>query len=292
MHYTGTVYRNPYKPRSPLLEITQGCSHNRCKFCNMYKALRFKPSPMDHIEQDLAEIAAAWPGAERVQLLSGNPFVLPFDRLDAILDKVHEYLPNVRVMSCSARVTDMRNKTVEQLKAIASKGLTEVDVGVESGDDWTLERVRKGYRAADIVEQCRKLEDAGISYGVTFMGGIAGRSHSRDHALNSAQVFSELNPVQVGATGLVLFEGTELRAEAEAGAFDPLSEREMLEELRLFLANLDHDGILLAHHTVATSPRSGSFNENKRAILASLDDAIEHADMDALAAVRAAKRDL
>ena len=84
MHYTGTVYRNPYEPPSPLLEITQGCSHNKCKFCNMYSAVKFKPSPIEWIEEDLAEIASMYPNTHRLQLLSADPFVLSFKQLDEI----------------------------------------------------------------------------------------------------------------------------------------------------------------------------------------------------------------
>ena len=89
MHYTGTVYRNPYEPTSPLLEITQGCSHNRCKFCNMYSDVKFKPSPMEWIEEDVKEIASSYPETSGLQLLSADPFVLSFERLNEICDLIH-----------------------------------------------------------------------------------------------------------------------------------------------------------------------------------------------------------
>ena len=89
MHYAGTVYRNPYEPTSPLLEITQGCSHNRCKFCNMYSDVKFKPSPMEWIEEDVKEIASSYPETSRLQLLSADPFVLSFERLNEICDLIH-----------------------------------------------------------------------------------------------------------------------------------------------------------------------------------------------------------
>lgn len=84
----------------------------------------------------------------------------------------------------ATRVTDIRNKTVEQLRSLKKMGLREISLGIESGDDWTLERINKGYTSADISEQCRKLEKAGIDYWMTFLNGVAGREHSYDHAVN------------------------------------------------------------------------------------------------------------
>ena len=117
MHYTGTVYRNPYEPPSPLLEITQGCSHNRCKFCNMYAGVKFQHSPMEWIEEDLQEIATFYPGCKRLQLLSADPFVLSFERLNDICDLIHKYLPkkivDVLVAGSLGDVRNQPNKFVE-----------------------------------------------------------------------------------------------------------------------------------------------------------------------------------
>lgn len=138
MHYTGTLYRNPYEPPSPLLEITQGCTHNKCKFCNMYKDIQFRPSPIEWVEEDLQEIAQMYPETYRLQLIGADPFCLSFDRLNHICDRVNKYLPNVEVMTMAARVTNMKNKTVEELKILKEKGMVEVNIGAESGDDWTF----------------------------------------------------------------------------------------------------------------------------------------------------------
>ena len=85
MHFTGTVYRNPYWPTFPLLEITQGCTHNKCKFCTMYRDVPFRMSPMEWIEEDLREIAEIAPDATTIQLLSANPLALSFEKLEPIL---------------------------------------------------------------------------------------------------------------------------------------------------------------------------------------------------------------
>ncbi len=277
MHFTEPVYRNPYWPTWPLLEITQGCTHNKCKFCTMYKGVRFGVTSMDVIEADLRELAATVPGARTIQLMSANPLALPYSRLAPILEKIREYLPNIEYVYGAGRVTDFRNKTVEQLRELRDLGLREITMGTESGDDWTLDRINKGYHAADIIEQCAKLDEAGIKYWHTFLNGVAGRSHSREHAINSAKVFNQTNPMVVGTGGLTLFPDVELGIEARRGEFDPLTEREMMEELYLFLENLEVGENFITHHTVAAN-LTGRFVDVKPQVLSRLRSQIDNLD--------------
>lgn len=171
-------------------------------------------------------------------------------------------------------------------------GMKEISLGVESGDDWTLDRINKGYHAEDILEQCHKLEEAGIDYWMTFLNGVAGKSHSHEHAVNSAKIFSQCKPMLVGTGGLTLFPGTPLLEEAQRGEFDPLSEKEMLEELKTFVENLTCDCSFITHHTVAANLTGPNFLARKDRIVAALDHAINNGDMDRLAAFRRNKRTL
>ena len=293
MHFTGTVYRNPYWPTWPLLEITQGCTHNKCKFCTMYKDVSFRMSPMEWIEEDLQELAQTDPDATTIQLLSANPLVLSYDRLAPILEMINRYLPKMEYIYLAGRVSDLKNKTVEELKKLRDLGMREISLGVESGNDWTLDRIHKGYHAEDILEQCHKLEEAGIDYWMTFLNGVAGRSHSREHALHSAEIFSRCKPMVVGTGGLTLFPGTPLLEEAQRGEFDPLSEQEMLEELKLFVEHLTCDCSFITHHTVSGANLTGpNFLKRKNKIITALEDEIKHGDMDWMAAFRRNKRTL
>ncbi len=162
---------------------------------------------------------------------------------------------------------------------------------MESGDDWTLQRVNKGYTAQDILEQCHKLDEAGIRYWMTFLNGVAGREHRHDHAVHSAEIFNQCHPMLVGTGGLTLFPGTPLLEEAGRGEFTPLDEREMMQELHTFLQHLTCDCELNTHHT-STLHLTGPFLPRKQQLLDALQDAIDHADIDALARVRQQKRGL
>ncbi len=191
----------------------------------MYKGIPFRMQPMEWIEEDLKEIAATDPHAKTIQLLSANPLVMSYDNLMPRLELIRKYLPDLEYMYTATRVSDLKDKTVEQLRNLRDIGLKEISLGVESGDDWTLERIHKGYRSTDILEQCHKLEEAGIAYWVTFLNGVAGKEHSHDHAVNSAKIFSQCKPMLVGTGGLTLFPGTPLLEDAQRGEFTPLSEK-------------------------------------------------------------------
>lgn len=293
MHFTGTVYRSPYWPTWPLLEVTQGCTHNKCKFCTMYKDVPFKVSPLSVIEEDLQELAQSDPDATTIQLLSGNVLALSYHKLAPILKMIREYLPQIRDIYLVGRVSDLFNKTVEELKDLKKFGMREISLGIESGDDWTLERVHKGYSSKDIVEQCHKCDEAGIKYWMTFLNGVAGRSHSQQHALNSAKIFSQCHPLVVGTGALTLFPGTPLLNEAMRGEFDPLTEKELLEELKLFVEHLECDAAFLTHHTVSGKNLSKEhFLKHKDKIIATLDQEIRHGDLTRMAMMRRQKRTL
>lgn len=293
MHFTDTVYRNPYWPTFPLLQITQGCTHNKCKFCTMYRNVDFKLQPMEWIEEDLRELAEIAPDVKTIQLLSANPLCMTYDKLAPIFEMINKYLPKMEYIYASTRVTDIKNKSVEELKALKDLGMREISLGVESGDDWTLERINKGYRSEDIIEQCHKLEEAGVDYWMTFLNGVAGKEHSHEHALNSALVFSKCKPMLVGTGGLTLFPGTPLLEEAERGEFTPLSEKEMLQELLTFVENLTCDCQFITHHTISGKNLTGpDFLKRKARIIEALRHEKEHGDMDRMAAIRRNKRTL
>ena len=293
MHFTDTVYCNPYWPTFPLLQITQGCTHNSCKFCTMYKGVPFQLQPMEWIEEDLRELAACVPDAKTIQLLSANPLCMSYDKLAPILERINHYLPKMEHIYAATRVTDLRNKTVDQWKSLREMGLNEISLGVESGDDWTLERINKGYHAADILEQRAKLDEAGVAYWMTFLNGVAGREHSQEHAVHSAEVFSQCHPLVVGTGGLTLFPGTPLLEEAERGEFAPLSEKEMLLELKTFVENLNCDCSFITHHTISGANLTGpDFLGRKEKIVAALQSTIDHGDLDRMAAIRRNKRTL
>ena len=258
----------------------------------MYKGINFKMQPINFIEEDLKEIKRNMPNAKTIQLLSANPLAPTYKILEPILLLINKYLPNLEYIYASTRVDDIKNKTVEELIKLKNLGIKEISLGVESGDDWTLDRINKGYHSNDIIEQCKKLDEAGIKYWLTFLNGVAGKEHSIDHAINSAKIFNQTNPLLVGTGGLTLFPDTPLLEEAKKGKFMPLTEEEMIIELRTFVENLNVDCYFNTHHTSSINLSGPNFLKRKDKIINQLDRLLKYGDLDRLSNIRKNKRSL
>ena len=171
MHYTGTVWRPPYEASSLLLEVTAGCTHHKCKFCTLYEDLpfKFRMSPLEDIEEDLQEVQRQFKlwkfnRPTRTFLVGANPFVLKAERLLEIASLVHKYVPSSQTIGCFSRITDITLKSDEELLELRKAGYDGITIGVETGDDEALKFMNKGYLSKDILIQCQRLEQAGISY--------------------------------------------------------------------------------------------------------------------------------
>ncbi len=234
MHYTGNIIRPPHEAKNVLLQVTVGCSYNRCTFCNIYQDSPFRASPMGEIEEDLAEVRLQYPHCPRVFLLNGDAFVLGHPKLMEIAGRIRAYLPACRIISMYAGIMNIRDKTVEQLRELRAAGMTKLTIGVETGDDDVLARVRKGYSARDVVEQCGKLDEAGMEYSIIYLGALAGRGGGEKNARESAKTFNQINPTHIGATSLTLLPGSELHGDAAAGRFAEAGE---LERARNHVSN-------------------------------------------------------
>lgn len=239
MHFTGRTWRPFYEADSVILQSTSGCAYGRCSFCSLYRGEAFRVSPLAEFEADLAEIQRAQPNARRVFWTGASPFVLRYEELWLRAMLTREYLPKCRSIAMFASIRDIRGKEVWQLRRLRAAGIDGLSIGVESGDDETLALVNKGYTAAEVVEQCRKLDEAGIEYYVVYMTGLAGRGGGPRNAANSARCFNRVNPRFVSVTSLTLFPGTPLYRRAQEGRFVPAGEAERLQELQTLIRGLE-----------------------------------------------------
>ena len=196
-------------------------------------------SPMEEFEEDLAEIKGYQPYARRIFWTGANPFAMSYDNLKLRALTVRDYLIKCRTMAMFASIRDIKNKEVWQLRKLKAMGINGLSIGVESGDDETLALANKGYTSADILEQCRKLDEAGIEYYIVYMTGLAGKGGGYRNARNSAELFSQLNPYFVSVDSLTLFPDTELYKMAQQGLFVPAGEKERIRELQLLINHLN-----------------------------------------------------
>ena len=238
MHFTGRTWRPPYEADSFIIQAASGCTYHKCRFCSLYKEECFRMAPLREWEEDLKELSSYQPTARRIFWTGANPFVMSFDNLKTRALLVHEYLKECQTMAMFANIRDIKDKKVKQLRALRRLGINGLSIGTESGDNDTLRLANKGYTAKDIIDQCHKLDEAGIEYYFVYMTGLAGKGNGHRNAVNSAKVFSKVNPRFISVDSLTLFEGTELYEMAERGEFVPAGEKERLEELQIFIRNL------------------------------------------------------
>lgn len=246
MHYTGTIWRPPYEASSLLIEVTAGCTHHKCKFCSLYDDLpfQFRMSPLKDIEADLAEIQTglrSWPSQKvnRIYLTGANPFILKFERLKEIADLIHKYLPTCQTIGCFSRVTDITQKTDDELRALHQLGYDSITIGAETGDGESLAFMNKGYSPQEIITQSHRLDAANIKYNYFYLAGISGAGRGRIGALETTKIFNQTHPQIIGSSMLTICPKSELFAEIQAGNWSEETELEKLDELRTLIENLD-----------------------------------------------------
>ncbi len=274
LHFTGQVWRLPYEANAQLLQLTSGCTWHRCKFCSLYDGTPFRMSPLSEIEEDLKVIRQWQPRARRVYLTGANPFALSYNRLMDVALLLRKYLPHLVSFGMFARVTDIIPKSVEELRNLRHLKLDSINIGMETAYDPTLERMNKGYRAADILEQLSKLDEAGIRYNVFYLNGLGGKGNGMASALANSEILNRLHPCIINIVSLTIFPESQLYQEVMDGTYEEEPEIERLVEMRTLIGQLDIKTNLLGHHVSNTVPITGALPNDKTALLAELDKAI------------------
>lgn len=275
MHYEGFIIRPPSEAASILLQVTVGCSHNKCTFCGTYKGERFKIKPDDIIMADIGFAAKHCRRQDRLFICDGDALIVPQKRLVKILSEIKKQLPWVKRVGVYANTKGIRMKTPEELKALGQLGLGIVYMGLETGDDLTLENIRKGATSETMIEMGKKVRKAGIKLSITVLLGIAGRERSQIHAKATGEVLSAIDPEYVGALSLMLIPGTPLYDDYASGRFELLEADEMLKELRTMMAHTRlSNGLFHANHASNYLPIRAAFPNDKEKTLKLIDEAL------------------
>ena len=276
MHYEGHCIRPPSEAYSILLQVTLGCSHNKCTFCGTYKGVRFRIKPESLVEQDIDFAARYCRQQRRVFLTDGDSLVMPQARLLKLLKTMRRRLPWVTRVGIYANAKSIRTKTLEELKALRGLGLGIVYMGLESGDAETLKEVRKGVRVETMVTMGRKVAEAGIKLSVTVLLGLAGPERSDVHAQATGQALSAMDPDYVGALSLMLLPNTPLGRDYSEGRFKLISPIEMLRELKIMMIHTDlSSGLFHANHASNYLPIKARLPRDKEATLSFIDRALQ-----------------
>lgn len=218
MDYEGFIIRPPSEAYSLLLQVTTGCSHNKCTFCGTYRQKKLKIKSQERIEKDLQE-ASHYDGVEKVFLCDGDALIIPQPRLEEILKLVNKYLPDIERIGTYANAKSILRKSVDELKTLREMGLKIIYLGVETGNVELLKKIHKGVTYEQMVEAGRRVREAGITLSVTVILGLGGTQMSIEHARDTAKILSEIDPDYAGALTLMFVPETELYEDYLAGRF-------------------------------------------------------------------------
>jgi radical SAM superfamily enzyme YgiQ (UPF0313 family) len=278
MDYEGFIIRPPSEAYSLLLQVTVGCSHNKCAFCGTYRDKKFRIKPLEQIEKDLQE-ARFYDDVRRVFLCDGDALIIPQPRLVEILGLINRYLPGIERVGTYANAKSILRKSVDELKILKDLGLKIIYLGVETGNAELLQKIHKGVNYEQMVEAGRRVKQAGIALSVTVLLGLGGIEKSIEHAMDTAKILTDMDPDFVGALTLMLIPGTEMYNDYIAGRFVLPDKFGFIRELYLMIAHADFTNCLFtSNHASNYLPIRAQLPQEKERILALIGSVLEQKD--------------
>lgn len=278
LNYIEPVFRPPSEWKSLILQVTNGCSHNRCTFCDMYTQpqKKFRPKKIEDIELELQAIAQSGAPVHRVFLADGDAMTLPFRRLQEICELINKYLPQVQRISSYCLPRNLTNKTTEQLTELKQLGLSLMYIGCESGDDEVLAKVEKGETFDSSLTALNKIKAAGMKSSVMILNGLGGPVYSKQHALNSAKLMNAAQPDYLSTLVVSFPLGEERLAAGFNGDFRQLTQPELFKEIQCLIQHLDLEKtIFRSDHASNYLVLKGILGRDKDKLLQQVELAIE-----------------
>lgn len=281
MRYEGDIYRPPSEAYSLLVQVTIGCTHNKCTFCKMFKDKKFRIRKLDEVLEDLAWARKRYRRVERIFLCDGDALALSNNRLMPILEYISENFPECERVTIYGRATDVLKKTDEEMRQLYEAGMTMVYIGAESGSDKVLKDICKGETRQELIDSVKKIEACGMQASVTFISGLAGKAGWEDHAIQTGTMISEMEPSYVGLLTLMVEPTVPMYKDIESGKLQLLSAEEVMAETLLMLkhTNVSKKCVFRSNHASNYVSLRGDLPNDKEKMMALLRKAMENHDM-------------
>lgn len=279
VHYVEPVFRPPSEAHSLILQVTNGCSWNRCSYCSMYTApqKKFRPRVEVEVLEEIRRCGETGVQLRRVFLADGDAMVLSMRRLRTILQAIQTHLPSVSRVSAYCLPGNLKNKSVDDLRELQALGLKLIYVGAESGDDTVLKYIDKGETYDSTASALIKAHEAGMKSSVMILNGIGGKKYSKQHALASARLVNETQPHYVATLVLTFYEGPEKVIEGFHGDFSELDTLELCEEIQTFIGATElKSSIFRSDHASNHLVLKGVLGKDKPLLLGQIGQAIEY----------------
>ena len=276
MHYEGPIYRPPSEADSLLIQATVGCPHNRCTFCMVYKnGPRYRERPVEEIEADLREAREVYGGGVRTLFFpAGNTIAMRTRNLARICRYARKQFPHLERITVYGSSQYIHQKGPQELGELAAAGLSRIHVGLESGDDEVLRRIRKGADSRRQIQAGRWVREAGIQLSLYVVLGIGGRDRTRSHAEETARVVNAISPDFVRLRTFVPKINTPLLEDVQRGAFEMLGPLEVLAETERLISGIETQTVLTSDHYTNYINLEGSLPRDRPRLLAALREAM------------------
>ena len=266
--YSQPLYRPPSEAWSMIIQVTEGCSHNKCRFCYMYKCKQFRLKSMREIKEHIEWLKPMYKNPERIFLADGNVLCLKTEKLLELLNYIKKEFPNAKRISSYSGPLDLLRKSEDELKAVRDAGLELLYMGVESGSDNILSMMKKGVSQKEMIEAGQKAVKAGFKFSCMIISGLGGTEYMEEHALESAKVISAINPNYFSLLRLVVEEESELAEDVRQGKFHLLTPLQVLDENIIMLENMElTDCIFRANHVSNHVNQAGTLNKDKEMLI-------------------------
>jgi radical SAM superfamily enzyme YgiQ (UPF0313 family) len=249
LSYIEPVFRPPSEARSLILQLTVGCSWNKCTYCAMYRGKEYRVRPVAEVLDEIGAAAANTAGVHRVFLADGDALAAPVEVLERVLTEIRDRLPSVNRVGIYADSSSIIEKSVDGLARLRELGLGIIYFGPETGDPETLKAIRKGTTVARQLEACRVVGESGLKLSAMVLLGLAGNDGSERHARATGRFLVEASPNYAAALTVTPVPGTELNTDVEEGRFVLPDRWGMLKELEWMLEEMaGYRGLFHANH--------------------------------------------
>jgi len=249
INYNEPLFRPPSEGRSLIIQVTLGCSWNKCAFCEMYTSKQFRARKEEDIFADIHAFKPYANQIKKVFLADGDAMVLSTNKLLRILTELKNTFPKLHRISAYASPRNLNNKSVQEMKELNQAGLSLIYVGIESGDNKVLKMVNKGENFTSIVSGLNKSKQAKINSSVIIINGLGGKELTKQHAINSAKILNETQPKYASTLVLSTYKGIDYYKNRINERFTQLNLQELLEEMKVFIENTNlHETIFRSDH--------------------------------------------
>jgi radical SAM superfamily enzyme YgiQ (UPF0313 family) len=282
--YEGDIIRPPSEANSLLLQVTVGCSHNKCSFCPAYKEKKFRIKSYDEILEDILE-ASRWRSIEKVFLCDGDALIIPQERLIQILGLIRTHIKGVQRVGTYANAKSILRKTIDELVELREQGLGIAYLGIETGNDELLKKIIKGVTATQMMQASRRIKEAGIALSVTVILGLGGIEQHMEHATDTAKLLTDIDPDYASALTLMLVPGTPLYSEYASGHFALPGKFDLLKELAIIIEKSDFSSCYFtSNHASNYLPIKARLPQEKEGTVATIYSTITKNDVKSLRA--------